>query len=154
VNALAQTRRRTFSASGAVEVQGAVLTEIRNQDDATWKDMGKALGKSEDRAAVYAAGLSPVDLPTFLLACREWGGRFADPILALAGGKWAEAGAFCSSDEKAALTLASLLPAVIEIEADALTEAHELVPHEGLIRRVHAITAVWLEMIASERASV
>ncbi|MDP5279924.1 hypothetical protein Q9Q95_13395 [Sphingomonas sp. DG1-23] len=140
-----------MTASGAVEAQNAILTAIRIEDGATWGDIGRVLGKSEDRAAAYANTAAAIDLPTFLAGCHEWGGRFADPLLALAGGKWADAGAFCSSDERAALTLASLLPAVIEIEADALTEAHELVPHESLIRRVHALTAVWLEMIASER---
>lgn len=144
-------RRRTFSASGAVDAQNAVITAIKGDDGATWADIGRVLGKSEDRAAAYANTAAAIDLPTFLAGCHEWGGRFADPLLALAGGKWADAGAFCSSDEKAALTLASLLPAIIEIEADALTEAHELVPHEALIRRVHALTAVWLEMIAAEK---
>ena len=144
-------RRRTFSASAAVDTQNAVLTSIRKEDDATWADMGRVLGKSDDRAAAYANTASPIDLPTFLAGCREWGGRFADPLLALVGGRWAEAGAVCTSDEKAALTLANLLPAIIAIEADNLTEGHELVPHEALIRRVHALTSVWLEMIASEK---
>lgn len=144
-------RRRTFSASVAVDTQNAVLTSIRKEDDATWADMGRVLGKSDDRAAAYANTASPIDMPTFLAGCREWGGRFADPLLALVGGRWAEAGAVCTSDEKAALTLANLLPAIIAIEADNLTEGHELVPHEALIRRVHALTSVWLEMIASEK---
>jgi hypothetical protein len=144
-------RRRTFSASVAVDTQNAVLTTIRTEDEATWADMGRVLGKSDDRAAAYANTASPIDLPTFLAGCREWGGRFADPLLALVGGRWAEAGAICSSDEKAALTLANLLPAVIAIEADNLTEAHELTPHEALIRRVNALTCMWLEMIAAEK---
>jgi len=144
-------RRRTFSASAAVDTQNAVLTSIKTEDGATWTDIGRVLGKSDDRAAAYANTASPIDLPTFLAGCREWGGRFADPLLALVGGRWAEAGAICSSDEKAALTLSQLLPAIIEIEADALTEAHELAPHEVLIRRVNALTCVWLEMIAAEK---
>lgn len=144
-------RRRTFSASSAVETQNNVLTAIRAEDKATWTDIGRVLGKSEDRAAAYANTSSPIDLPTFLAGCHEWGGRFADPLLALAGGRWADAGAICSSDEKAALTLAMLLPAIIEIEADGLTEAHELLPHEALIRRVQALTTVWLEIIAAEK---
>lgn len=144
-------RRRTFSASRAVEVQNQIITDIKEADKATWADIGAVLGKSDDRAAAYANTASAIDLPTFLLGCREWGGRFADPLLKLAGGRWADDGAYCTSDEKAALTLATLLPAIIEVEADALTEAHELMPHEALIRRVNALTSVWLEMIASER---
>jgi hypothetical protein len=144
---------RTFSASKAVEVQGNVLSSIKEDDDITFKDMGRVLGKSEDRSAVYASGLSPVDLPTFLAGCHTWGGRFADPLLALAGGRWADAGAICTGDEKAALTLANLLPAVIAIEHDGVTEASELAPHEALIRRVQALTCVWLEMIAHDRGA-
>ena len=144
-------RRRTFSASAAVDVQNNVITAIKTEDTATWADMGRVLGKSDDRAAAYANTASPIDLPTFLAGCREWGGRFADPLLALAGGRWADAGAVCSGDENAALTLATLLPAVIAIEADDLTEAHELIPHEALIRRVNMLTCVWLEMIAAKK---
>ncbi len=144
-------RRRTFSASAAVDAQNAVLTSIKTDDGATWADMGRVLGKSDDRAAAYANTASPLDMPTFLAGCREWGGRFADPLLALVGGRWAEAGAYCTGDESAALTLANLLPAVIAIEADHLTEPQELLPHEVLIRRVNALTCVWLEMIAAEK---
>ncbi|WP_440978586.1 hypothetical protein ACQHGV_13515 [Sphingomonas pseudosanguinis] len=147
-------RRRTFSASSAVDAQNAVLTAIKTEDAATWADIGRVLGKSEDRAAAYANTASPLDLPTFLAGCREWGGRFADPLLTLVGGRWAEAGAICTGDEKAALTLATLLPAVIAIEADGLTEAVELVPHEVLIRRVHRLTTLWLNMIAEEKGGV
>lgn len=143
--------RRTFSASGAIDTQNRVLTTIKSDDAATWTDIGRVLGKSEDRAAAYANTASAIDLPTFLAGCREWGGRFADPLLALVGGRWADAGSVCSGDEKAALTLATLLPAVIQIESDGLIEAHELQPHEAQIRRIHALTCVWLEMIAAER---
>lgn len=144
-------RRRTFSASVAVDTQNAVITAIKTDDGATWADMGRVLGKSDDRAAAYANTASPIDLPTFLAGCHEWGGRFADPLLALVGGRWADAGSVCTGDERAALTLATLLPAIIEVEADGVTEAHELAPHEALIRRVHHLTCLWLDMIAAER---
>jgi hypothetical protein len=145
--------RRTFSASRAVEVQGSVLTDIKNDDAATWKDIGEVLGKSEDRGAVYGAGTSPMDLPTFLRGCREWKGRFADPLLALVGGRWADAGAVCTGDEAhASLTLSQLLPAIIAAELDGETTVTEIEPQEVLIRRVHRITGMWLDMIAAEHA--
>ncbi|WP_260597835.1 hypothetical protein [Sphingomonas endolithica] len=146
-------RRRTLTASGAVDAQNAILTSNKNEDGATWIDIGRVLGKSDDRAAAYANTSAAIDLPTFLAACHEWGGRFADPLLALVGGRWADAGAVCTGDDKAALTLATLLPAIMAIEADGITEADELAPHEVLIRRVHSLTAVWLEMIAAERGA-
>lgn len=148
------SRRRTLTASGAIEAQNKILSAIKDEDGATWIDMGRVLGKSDDRAAAYGNTASAIDLPTFLAGCHEWGARFADPLLALVGGKWADVGAYCTSDEKAALTLASLLPAIIEVEADGTTEAQELLPHEVLIRRVHALTSAWLEMIAAERGRV
>lgn len=144
-------KRRTFSASKAVEVQGSSLSAIKTEDDITFKDIGRVLGKSEDRAAVYSAGGSPMDLPTFLAGCDAWGGRFADSLLALAGGRWADIGAYCTGDEPGALTLATLLPAIIEIEADGRTEAKELRPHAELIRRVNILTTAWLEMLALDQ---
>ena len=152
MNAQLAIRRRTFSASKAVEVQGAILSRIKDDDDVTYKDVGRVLGKSEDRAAIYTAGASAMDLPTFLAGCTEWGGRFADPLLSLVGGRWADANAICTGDEQAALTLATLLPAIIAIEADGVTEAGELRPHEALIRRVNHLTSAWLAMLAQEHS--
>lgn len=143
--------RRTFSASSAVDTQNAILTAIKTEDSATWADIGRVLGKSDDRAAAYANTASAIDLPTFLAGCREWGGRFADPLLALVGGRWADAGSVCTSDDPASITLATLLPAIIAAELDGVTTADELAPQEALIRRVHNVTGKWLEMIAAAR---
>lgn len=147
-------KRRTFSASHAVEVQGGTLWKIKDEDGLTYEDLGRYLGgKSDDRAAAYAPHpdserpISPVDMLTFLAACESFGGRFADPLLALVGGRWADLGDVCSSDP-GALTIATLLPAIIEIEKDGITKAEELAPHETLIRRVNELTAGWLRIIA------
>lgn len=145
-------RRRTFSASNAVEAQNATLTTIKTEDGATWNDMGRVLGKSEDRAAAYANTASPIDMPTFLAGCREWGGRFADPLLGLVGGRWADAGSVCTGDDPASLTIAQLLPAIMAAEFDGVTTYEELAPQEALIRRVHAVTGRWLDMIAAGKA--
>lgn len=147
-------RRRTFTASSAVETQNAILTSIKSEDGATWADIGTVLGKSDDRAAAYANTSSPIDLPTFLAGCDRWGGRFADPLLALVGGRWAEAGSICTGDDPASLTLSRLLPAIIAAELDGETTVEELAPEEALIRRVHAITGLWLEMIADAKVAL
>lgn len=143
--------RRTFSASRAVDAQNSILTTIKTEDGATWADIGRVLGKSDDRAAAYANTASPIDLPTFLAGCREWEGRFADPLLALVGGRWAQAGDVCTSDDPASLTLAQLLPAIIAAELDGSTTVDELRPQEALIRRAHRITGMWLDMLAADR---
>jgi hypothetical protein len=145
-------RRRTFSASNAVEAQNATLTSIKTEDGATWNDIGRVLGKSEDRAAAYANTASPIDMPTFLAGCREWGGRFADPLLGLVGGRWADAGSVCTGDDPASLTIAQLLPAIMAAEFDGVTTYEELAPQEALIRRVHTVTGRWLDMIAAGKA--
>ncbi|WP_294192778.1 hypothetical protein [uncultured Sphingomonas sp.] len=145
-------RRRTFSVNVAVEAQNATLTSIKSEDGATWNDIGRVLGKSEDRAAAYANTASPIDMPTFLAGCREWGGRFADPLLGLVGGRWADAGSVCTGDDPASLTIAQLLPAIMAAEFDGVTTHEELAPQEALIRRVHAVTGRWLDMIAAGKA--
>jgi hypothetical protein len=144
---------RTFTASGAVDAQNRIVTQIREEDGATWTDMGRVFGKSEDRAAAYGNTASAIDLPTFLSGCREWRGRFADPLLALAGGRWVDLGSVPAQAEPGALQLATLLPAIMQVEADGVTQAQELVPHEELIRRVHMLTTHWLDMIALHRAA-
>ena len=144
-------KRRTFSASASLDAQNAILTSIKTEDGATWTDIGRVLGKSDDRAAAYANTASAIDLPTFLAGCFAWGGRFADPLLALAGGRWAEAGSVCTGDDPASLTLAQLLPAIIAAELDGETTAAEVMPQEALIRRVHLVTGRWLDMIAAEK---
>lgn len=145
-------RRRTFSVNVAVDAQNATLTSIKSEDGATWNDIGRVLGKSEDRAAAYANTASPIDMPTFLAGCREWGGRFADPLLGLVGGRWADAGSVCTGDDPASLTIAQLLPAIMAAEFDGITTYEELAPQEALIRRVHAVTGRWLDMIAAGKA--
>lgn len=147
-------KRRTFSASHAVEVQGATLWKIKDEEGLTYDDLGRYLGgKSDDRAAAYAPHpdserpVSAVDMLTFLAACEAFGGRFADPLLALVGGRWADLGDVCSSDP-GALTLATLLPAIIESEKDGVSSEKELAPHEALIRKVNQLTAGWLRIIA------
>ena len=50
----------------------------------------------------------------------------------MVGGRWAGADAVCTGDDQAALTLAMLLPAIIAVKADGLTEVEELRPQEVL----------------------
>lgn len=75
--------RRTFAVSKAVDTIADTLQTIRAEDSLTWADMGNALGKSDDRARDYANGVSEMPIGAFLLACKEWNGRFANPTFAL-----------------------------------------------------------------------
>lgn len=78
---------RSFAVSDALETLGDALASIRREDGLTWKDVGRVLGKSDDRAADYATAVSEMPVSAFLLGCREWNGRFAGPVLAMIGQK-------------------------------------------------------------------
>ncbi len=78
---------RSFSVSNALEVLGATLKRIRDDDGLSWKEVGRILGKSDDRASDYANALSEMPVGAFLLGCKDWNGRFANPALALVGMK-------------------------------------------------------------------
>lgn len=78
-------RWRGFSVSEALETLGEDLATIKREDGLTWKDVGRELGKSDDRAADYATAVSEMPVGAFLLGCRAWNGRFAGRTLALIG---------------------------------------------------------------------
>lgn len=69
-------KRATFSASKALEAIADALTEIKEQDQLTDADLGAILGKCDDQAGKYRAGLASMDVVTFARGKREWGGRF------------------------------------------------------------------------------
>lgn len=76
---------RTVPASLLLDTLGSSLTAIKTADNATDADLGQVLGKSADRAAAYRAGGADMGVVSFLRACREWDGRFANDALALVG---------------------------------------------------------------------
>jgi hypothetical protein len=77
--------RRSFSVSDALDTLGDDLKRIREEDKLTWADVGRVLGKSDDRAQDYAKGFSEMPISAFLLGAREWNGRFAGRVLAMIG---------------------------------------------------------------------
>lgn len=77
--------RRSFSVSDALDTLGEDLKRIREEDKLTWADVGRVLGKSDDRAQDYAKGVSEMPVSAFLLGAREWNGRFAGNVLAMIG---------------------------------------------------------------------
>lgn len=101
-------RRSSFSATKALSELGESIALIREQDDLTWKDIGRTLGKSEDRAASYASGGGDMGVISFLLGCREWNGRFANGVLAMVGLKLVPIEPRYNSDRAYASALARL----------------------------------------------
>lgn len=78
-------RYRSFSVSRALDQLGETLSTIRKEDGLTWKEVGRILGKSDDRASDYANALSEMPIGAFLLGCREWNGRLANPVFSMLG---------------------------------------------------------------------
>lgn len=68
--------RPVFSDSNTLQAIGRAIHEIRHDDGLTWKDVGAALGVSEDQAAKYANGMAAMSVSTFGRGKREWNGRF------------------------------------------------------------------------------
>ena len=126
--------RGAFSASKALDAVGESLAAIREADGLTWKDVGRTLGKSEDRAASYAAGGADMGLVSFLLGCREWNGRFANEALAMIGMKLVPIDAERQSDRRFGVILSRLKLAVDEaLEDDAEIDDVELEAMRGLL---------------------
>ena len=75
--------RPSFSVSRALDTLGETLAAIRKEDGLTWKEVGRIIGKSDDRASDYANAMSEMPVGAFLLACKEWNGRFANPTLCM-----------------------------------------------------------------------
>lgn len=80
-----------FSVSKALEQIGADLKSIKDEDGLSWKDVGRTLGKSDDRASDYANAISEMPVSAFLLGCKEWNGRFANGVLSLISMKLVDA---------------------------------------------------------------
>lgn len=85
-----RVRGRIVAASRIVSALGDALQRIKSEDDLTWPDVGAALGKSDDRAALYAAGAATMDVVTYYRGKQAWNGRFtdaADKLIADAAGE-------------------------------------------------------------------
>lgn len=126
-----------------------MLTEIKEDDGLTFRDLGRVLGKGVDQAERIAKGMSVMDMPTFLAACDYWGERFADRVMALAHLKTAPCEGMSRADQRGSRLLARLLDPIMAAEEDGVEEAEELRPHEDLIRAVHRRSGDWLETIAA-----
>lgn len=119
-------RYRTVSASSLLDTLGASLTLIKSEDAATDADLGRVLGKSEDRAAAYRAGNGDMGVVSFLFGCREWDGRFANDALALVGMRLAPIEAPADIGPNALRALGALIAKKAEALEDGTIDDDEL----------------------------
>jgi hypothetical protein len=73
-------KRPIFSASSVLDAIASELSAIKSADNLTDADLGRVLGKSEDQAAKYRAGLAEMGVVAFAAAKREWNGRFTGAL--------------------------------------------------------------------------
>lgn len=79
-NRQSTAKRPVFSASAVLEAVASELSVIKAADGLTDADLGRVLGKSEDQAAKYRAGLAEMGVVAFAAAKREWNGRFTGAL--------------------------------------------------------------------------
>jgi hypothetical protein len=79
-------RRADFSDSNVKDCLGDVLTDIRDADEhMTDAKLGRILGKGADSAGNYRVANTEMGVSTFVRGVAEWGERFGNPAMALAG---------------------------------------------------------------------
>ncbi|MAM41711.1 MAG: hypothetical protein CL949_25120 [Erythrobacter sp.] len=127
--------RRSFSVSAALQQLGDDLAAIRKEDGLTWKDVGRVLGKSDDRASDYANAISEMPVSAFLLGCREWNGRLGNGVMGMIGQKLSPVDAEEISDSDKLcriLKLAHLLSQALNDDVTPGAVDNEELTHIGL----------------------
>ncbi|RSV41572.1 hypothetical protein CA234_09600 [Sphingomonas sp. ABOLE] len=106
---------------------GDSLDDIRREDGATDQDLGVVLGRSKDSAERYRKGEGEMGVLAFLLGCKAWDGRFANPVFNLLGFKLVEMQSGAGSDRAGFTALATLLAELAEaLEDDNIVDDREL----------------------------
>ncbi len=113
--------RPVFSASAVLDAIASELSTIKHEDGLTDADLGRVLGKSEDQAAKYRAGLAEMGVVAFAAAKREWNGRFTGALDRL-----------CEESRPASVCDHSTLTALLDLGARLAKalEDGEIQPHE------------------------
>ena len=142
---------RTVPASLMLETLGKSLTAIKEEDGATDGDLGAALGKSDDRAAVYRVGAGDMGVVSFLRGCREWDGRFANAAMALVGMKLVPINAEHLDDQASVSSVLSLALALSsELEKDGDVSDDDLERHRFVIERASHVIDGYRERLRAK----
>lgn len=78
---------RAVSASKLIDTVAESLTEIKNADGLTDKEVGHFLGKGTDAGKAYRTGFAEMGFVSFLRGCERWNGRFANDVFDAIGMK-------------------------------------------------------------------
>lgn len=116
-------KRPVFSASAVLDAIAADLSAIKTADGLTDADLGRVLGKSEDQAAKYRAGIAEMGIVAFAAAKREWNGRFTGSLDRLCVESRPAAG---TDRECGSMVLAAALAMSVALEGDDQIVAAEV----------------------------
>ncbi|MFS0736956.1 hypothetical protein ABC347_07890 [Sphingomonas sp. 1P06PA] len=130
-------KRVLIPASLILEAAGESLSAIRKEDSLTFSDLGRALGKSEDRARAYTLAEADMGLVSFISALNTWNGRFANKVLALANCKAVRIQTSEEASKGISTKLAEVsLKVAIALENDGLIDDDELADMAPEIERL------------------
>lgn len=132
-------KRPIFSASSVLDAIASELSAIKAADNLTDADLGRVLGKSEDQAAKYRAGLAEMGIVAFAAAKREWNGRFTGALDRLC----VESRPAAHTDRQAQSTVLKAALALAEaLEDDNVIDASEVRDNRAAIEAARdALTA-------------
>jgi hypothetical protein len=117
-------RWHSVPASSVMQAIGDALERIKFEDGLTDADLGAELGKSEDQAARYRAGLAEMPATVLHRALTRWDGRFGAEFMALAGGKFVPLEPADANDRELPTRLTRLLLELsVALEDGSLSES-------------------------------
>lgn len=148
-------RYRTVPSSLMLDVLGASLATIKDEDKATDADLGAVLGKSDDRVAEYRKGGGDMGVVSFLRGCKAWDGRFANDVLGLVGMKLVPLDAGEASDQASVTTFLRFATELsLDLEDDARICDHDLEDNRALIEKVGRIVDGYRERLRSHTVAM
>ena len=100
---------RSVSASKLIEAAADSLTEIKDADGLTDKEIGQFLGRGQDAGKAYRTGYAEMGMVAFLRGCERWNGRFANDVLGKVGMKLVPLSHETMTDQSLQTRLAKLM---------------------------------------------
>ena len=144
-------KREFVPASKMLNAAGESLRAIKDQDGLSWKDLGEALGKSEDQVSKYALGMAEMSMSTFLRATDIWNGRFANPVLSLLGQHVSENGSTADSVQNGKLCLLELLYKIERAMVDGAIDDEEMDDMATTVESAGAMIDALRDRVAARR---
>lgn len=130
-------RYRRASGSDLIAALANALSDIKEQDRLTDKELAAFLGKSgQDSGKAYRTGFAEMPVTAFLRGCETWNGRFANEALALIGMKLVPLDAGAMNDRAGFTAMCALLTEMAEaLEDDGEIDGEELAAMRAAVEK-------------------